>query len=83
LKETVHPLRHEPRWPVALAILALILLLSLLPQAIRLLPVWVTHVLGVAVCCCRSSESDGRPQNWDGCVPNAGAFCCSSPCRWS
>ena len=49
MKETVHPLHHEPRWPVALAILAVILLMALLPQAIRLLPVWVTYVLGVAV----------------------------------
>ncbi|HAL91935.1 MAG TPA: hypothetical protein DCM68_02785, partial [Verrucomicrobia bacterium] len=49
MKETVHPLRHEPRWPVALAILGVILLMALLPQAIRLLPVWVTYVLGAAV----------------------------------
>lgn len=49
MKETVHPLRYEPRWPVALAILAVILLMGLLPQAIRLLPVWVPYVLGAAV----------------------------------
>lgn len=49
MKETVQTFRHEPRWPVALAILAVILLMALLPQAIRLLPVWVTYVLGVAV----------------------------------
>ncbi len=49
MKETVHPLRHEPRWPVALAILAVILLMVLLPQAIRLLPMWVTYLLGAAV----------------------------------
>ena len=49
MKETVQPIRHEPRWPVALAILAVILLMALLPQAIRLLPLWVTYVLGVAV----------------------------------
>ena len=41
--------RHEPRWPVVLTILAVILLLILLPQAIRLLPLWVTYVLGTAV----------------------------------
>lgn len=49
MKATVHPLRHEPRWPVALAILAVILLMVLLPQAIRLLPMWVTYVLGTGV----------------------------------
>jgi hypothetical protein len=49
LKATLHPLRHEPRWPVALAILAVILLMVLLPQAIRLLPMWVTYVLGAVV----------------------------------
>lgn len=49
MKGTIYPLRYEPRWPVALAILAVILLMALLPQAIRLLPVWVTYVLGAAV----------------------------------
>ena len=49
MKETVQSFRHEPRWPVALAILAVILLMALLPQAIRLLPLWVTYVLGTAV----------------------------------
>ena len=49
MTEPIPSRRQEPRWPVALAILAVILLLGLLPQAIRLLPVWVTYVLGVAV----------------------------------
>ena len=49
MKETIQPFRHEPRWPVALAILAVIFLLVQLPQAIRLLPLWVTYVLGAAV----------------------------------
>jgi hypothetical protein len=49
MTEPIPSRRHEPRWPVALAILAVVLLLGLLPQAIRLLPVWVTYVLGAAV----------------------------------
>ena len=49
MTEPIPSRRHEPRWPVALAILAVILLLGLLPQAIRLLPLWVTYVLGAAV----------------------------------
>ncbi len=43
-------LRHfEPRWPVALAILAVIFLLAVLPERIRLFPIWVTYVGGFAV----------------------------------
>ena len=49
MTESIPSRRHEQRWPVALAILAVILLLILLPQAIRLLPLWVTYVLGGAV----------------------------------
>ncbi len=39
----------EPRWPVALAILAVIFLLAVLPGRIRLLPIWVTYVVGLVV----------------------------------
>src|SRR5271168_4036776 len=39
----------EPRWPVALAILAVIFLLAVLPQRIRLFPIWVTYVAGFLV----------------------------------
>lgn len=39
----------EPRWPVALAILAVILLLVVLPDRIRLFSMWVTYVLGFGV----------------------------------
>ncbi len=44
---TTHNL--EPRWPVALAILAVIFLLAVLPGRIRLLPLWVTYAIGLAV----------------------------------
>ncbi len=40
---------YEPRWPVVLAILAVILLLIMLPERIRLLPIWAPYVLGFAV----------------------------------
>jgi uncharacterized membrane protein len=39
----------EPRWPIALAILAVMLLLAVLPDRIRLLPMWVTYVIGFAM----------------------------------
>jgi hypothetical protein len=39
----------EPRWPVALAILAVIFLLAALPGRIRLLPNWATYAVGAAV----------------------------------
>jgi hypothetical protein len=39
----------EPRWPVALAIVAVILLLALLPGRIRIVPSWYAFVLGLAV----------------------------------
>lgn len=49
MKDTVQSRRYEPRWPVVLTILAVILLLTLLPGPIRLLPLWVTYVVGGAV----------------------------------
>jgi hypothetical protein len=39
----------EPRWPVALAILAVIFLLVVLPDRIRLFPMWATYVVGLVV----------------------------------
>jgi len=41
--------QFEPRWPVAIAILAVILLLALLPGRLRLFPIWAAYVVGVAV----------------------------------
>ena len=48
MKEQTHTPRFEPRWPVALAILAVILLLVLLPERVRLFPAWVPYVVGIA-----------------------------------
>jgi hypothetical protein len=39
----------EPRWPVVLAILAVIFLLAVLPEPVRLCPMWVTYVVGFGV----------------------------------
>ncbi len=41
--------RFEPRWPVALTIVAVNLLLALLPGRLRLFPIWATYVVGVAI----------------------------------
>jgi hypothetical protein len=41
--------RFESRWPVAVAILAVIFLLAILPERIQLFPTWVTYVVGFAV----------------------------------
>jgi hypothetical protein len=49
MKETTQPLRFEPRWPVVLTIVAVILLLALLPGRIRLMPMWVAYVVGGVV----------------------------------
>jgi len=43
------PPRFEPRWPVVLAIVAVIGLLALLPGRIRLFPIWATYAIGAAV----------------------------------
>jgi hypothetical protein len=40
---------HEPRWQVALAIIAVLALLFFLPDRVRLLPPWVIGVMGCAV----------------------------------
>lgn len=49
MENPTQPLRIEPRWPAALAILAVLLLLTVLPGRVRLLPVWVLYVVVTAV----------------------------------
>ena len=41
--------RVEPRWPVALAVLSVLLLFLLLPGRSRLLPTWSGFALGAAL----------------------------------
>jgi hypothetical protein len=43
------PPRPEPRWPVALAVLVVLALLILLPNRVRLLPLWVPYAAGALV----------------------------------
>lgn len=38
--------RFERRWPVAVVILAAVFLLALMPKSLRLMPIWVTYVIG-------------------------------------
>jgi hypothetical protein len=49
MKERAEPSRVEPRWPVALAIFTVLFLLAVLPERVRLFPVWFTHGIGMAV----------------------------------
>jgi hypothetical protein len=49
MKEPVQPPNIEPRWPVALAILAVLFLLAVLPDRVRLLPVWFNYLIGIAL----------------------------------
>jgi hypothetical protein len=49
LKELAQSLRIEPRWPIALTVLALLLLLTVLPGRVRVFPIWVPDVLGTAL----------------------------------
>ena len=49
MKEEAQAARFEPRWPVALAIVAVLFLLAVLPDRVRLFPVWFTNVIGMAV----------------------------------
>jgi hypothetical protein len=49
LKEPAQTIPHEPRWPPALAILVVILLLAALPGHVYVLPVWVSYLAALAV----------------------------------
>jgi hypothetical protein len=48
--------RFESRWPVAVAILAVIFLLAILPERIQLFPTWVPTSSG-SLCSCRWARS--------------------------
>ena len=49
MKGPAQALRIEPRWPVALAVVAVAVLLTMLPERVRVFPVWVPYVLGIAL----------------------------------
>jgi hypothetical protein len=44
-----HPLRIETRWPVAFAVFAVTLLLTMLPDRVRVLPVWALYIPGIVL----------------------------------
>lgn len=44
-----HPRTIEPRWPVALTIGVVLVLLTMLPDRIRVFPVWLHYLLGIAI----------------------------------
>jgi hypothetical protein len=48
-KEQSQPIRIEPRWPVVLAIFAVILMVVLLPERVVLFPAWFPYVIGIAL----------------------------------
>jgi uncharacterized membrane protein len=45
----VKTLRIESRWPVVFAVLVVALLLTMMPDRLRVLPVWAPAVLGIAI----------------------------------
>ncbi len=49
MREPAQPIRIEPRWPVVLAVLAVLLVLALLPARIRLFPSWFPYVIGMGL----------------------------------
>jgi hypothetical protein len=49
MRETAEVAHIEPRWPVALAIMAVILLLALLPNRVKVLPTWFPILLGIVM----------------------------------
>jgi hypothetical protein len=48
-EEQAHALRVDTRWPVVFAVLAVALLLTMMPDRVRVLPVWTPGVLGIVL----------------------------------
>jgi len=49
VKEPAQPIRIEPRWPLVLATLAVLCVLTFLPARIRLFPSWFPYAVGMAL----------------------------------
>ena len=49
MNELTQTIRDEPRWPPALAILAVLGLLAVLPHHVQVMPVWVSRVAALAI----------------------------------
>lgn len=63
--QPAQPLRVEPRWPAALAILAVLLLLAVLPGRVRVLPAWCPYALVIVVLAPMAAvHLSGAKQGW-------------------
>ena len=49
MSEPAQPIRDEPRWVPALAIVAVLGLLEVLPHHVHVMPVWVSYVVVLAI----------------------------------
>lgn len=49
MKGQAQALRIESRWPVALTVLTVLFLLTILPGRIRVVPLWVSYVVGIGI----------------------------------
>src|SRR4030042_6485905 len=49
MKKPAQERRIEPRWPVALTVLAVFFLLAVLPERVRLFPIWFPYVVAIVV----------------------------------
>lgn len=49
MKDLAQPIRIEPRWPLVLATLGVLCVLTFLPARIRLFPSWFPYAVGIAL----------------------------------
>jgi len=49
VSEPPQPLRFEPRWPVAITIVSVLLLLVSLPARVQVFPTWIQYVIAIIV----------------------------------
>lgn len=49
MKNQTTTLQIEPRWPAALTIVVLLVLMTVLPNRIRFVPVWVPYAFGISL----------------------------------
>jgi len=49
VKDLAQPIRIEPRWPLVLATLGVLCVLTFLPARIRLFPSWFPYAVGIAL----------------------------------
>jgi hypothetical protein len=49
MSEPARPVRDESRWPPALAIVVVVGMLSVLPHHVQVMPMWVSHVVALAI----------------------------------